>query len=83
MFIYDEYKIGNIRQADFSDIINVSPIIKKFVQMLESKSYCDHCQNKIDCHGGCRARAYANHKNLLKPDLISCLINKEGKYENN
>jgi len=79
MFIYNEYKIGNIRQADFSDIIDVSPIIKEFAQMLESKSYCGNCRSKIDCHGGCRARAYANHKNLLKPDLISCLINKGGK----
>jgi radical SAM protein with 4Fe4S-binding SPASM domain len=78
MFIYDEYKIGNIRQADFSNIINVSPIIKKFAQMFEYESYCGNCRSKVDCHGGCRARAYANHKNLLKPDYISCLINKGG-----
>lgn len=78
MFIYDEYKIGNIRQADFSDIIGTSPIIKEFTQMFKSESYCGNCRSKVGCHGGCRARAYANHKNLLKPDLISCLINKGG-----
>lgn len=78
MFIYDEYKIGNIRQADFSDIIGASSVIKEFTQMFEFESYCGNCRSKIDCHGGCRARAYAKHKNLLKPDLISCLINKGG-----
>jgi radical SAM protein with 4Fe4S-binding SPASM domain len=78
MFIYDEYKIGNIRQADFSDIISVSPIIKEFAQMFKYGLYCGNCRSKVDCHGGCRARAYANHKNLLKPDFISCLINKGG-----
>ncbi len=82
MFIYDEYKIGNIREADFSDIINSSPIPKEFALMFESESYCGACQKKIDCRGGCRARAYANHKNLLKADFISCLINKGGSHEN-
>jgi len=76
MFIHNEYKIGNIRQDDFSNIINTSPIIEEFSQMFESGSYCGDCRSKVKCHGGCRARAYANHQNLLKPDFISCLINK-------
>jgi radical SAM protein with 4Fe4S-binding SPASM domain len=79
MFIDDRYKIGNIRKADFSDIINSSSIIKEFTMMFERNLYCGVCRKKRDCRGGCRARAYANHKNLSKPDFISCLINKGGQ----
>lgn len=77
MFIYDEYKIGNIFDRSLLETLKNSSVIKEFENIIKNKSYCFGCSFKHSCGGGCRARAFALSKKILAPDYISCFINKK------
>ncbi len=54
---YLPIKLGNIREASFSEIWFDSPIFKDLRDFSMLKGKCGVCEHKIVC-GGCRARAY-------------------------
>ena len=53
-YVLDEWKLGNVKSADFSDLINTDTA-KKFVQVsLHVDDKCKECKWFKICRGGCR-----------------------------
>jgi radical SAM protein with 4Fe4S-binding SPASM domain len=57
---------GNIRETDFEDIWNNAGIFGS-LRTQARKGKCGECTFRLLC-GGCRARAYAAHKDYLEED---------------
>lgn len=63
---YDEFLAGNIREENFLDIWNNSPVMKMF-RDLNPKS-CQDCPRFDNCHGGCPAIAWFIKKDITAGD---------------
>ncbi len=69
-------KVGNLREKDFSDLWENSPLFKDLRDREKLKGICGKCPYKYIC-GGCRARAYAYFRDPLAPDPGCILAKKE------
>ncbi len=58
---------GNIRQQNFKEIYQNSLLFNKLRNHSLLKGKCGDCSYKTAC-GGCRARAYATHKDYLEEE---------------
>jgi radical SAM protein with 4Fe4S-binding SPASM domain len=63
---YMPLSAGNIRERDFGDIWNNSEIFAS-LRAPSLRGKCSGCEFRLIC-GGCRARAYASHKDYLGED---------------
>jgi radical SAM protein with 4Fe4S-binding SPASM domain len=63
---YMPLSAGNVKERDFGDIWNNSDIFAS-LRTPSLKGKCKGCEFRLIC-GGCRARAYASHKNYLEED---------------
>jgi radical SAM protein with 4Fe4S-binding SPASM domain len=63
---YMPLSTGNVRDRDFGDIWNNSAIFNS-LRKPALKGKCKECTFSLIC-GGCRARAYAVHKDFLEAD---------------
>jgi SynChlorMet cassette radical SAM/SPASM protein ScmE len=65
---------GNIREQDLLDIWNNSGHFKTIRGLakvsMDETPYCKKCKYRGLCDGGCRATAYAVHKDLLAPCVL-------------
>ncbi|MEE8401122.1 MAG: heme b synthase [Candidatus Hydrothermarchaeaceae archaeon] len=58
---------GNIRDKPFREIWEESTLFKDLRDPRKLKGKCGKCEYKVQC-GGCRARAFAKHKDYLKSE---------------
>ena len=65
--------VGNIRNKEFKEIWEKSPILNKLRDKDLIKGFCGTCPYRYVC-GGCRARAYAYFNDILAPDP-GCIYN--------
>lgn len=69
----DEFKIGNIREREFSDLWN-DPGNSVLVMFREKTKYlkgkCGSCDYRELCGGGCRIRAYAQQGDIWAEDPL-------------
>ena len=68
-------KVGNVREKNFREIWETSPVFHTLRDREQLKGYCGECPYKYVC-GGCRARAYAYFRDITAPDP-GCILNKE------
>jgi radical SAM protein with 4Fe4S-binding SPASM domain len=68
---YFPLKAGNIREKNFIEIWENSPVLKALRERA-LKGKCGCCRYSEIC-GGCRARAYAETGDFLGPDPSCCL----------
>jgi len=59
--------VGDLRKESLKSIWLHSKVFNDLRDRDKLKGRCGHCQYKYIC-GGCRARAYAYHKDYLMPD---------------
>ncbi len=73
---YPEFEMGNLLHQELSTLKYIvdgtSPIpsVDEFAQ-------CQHCDVKYICGGGCKATGYRLYGGVLKPNHLSCLINRQ------
>ena len=65
--------VGNIRNKEFKEIWEESPVLNKLRDKDLIKGFCGACPYRYVC-GGCRARAYAYFNDILAPDP-GCIYN--------
>lgn len=68
---------GNVRERDFKDIWNNADLFNS-LRKPALKGKCKECTYSLIC-GGCRARAYAVHKDYLEADPWCDYIPRGGK----
>lgn len=70
MLMYEEFCIGNIREETITTMREKEKKAKIFssLEVDNLTGGCKECQFKYFCGGGCRARAYLKHKDLLAKD---------------
>ncbi len=69
----EEFKIGNIRERNFSELWNDSenPVLAVFREKTKLlKGKCGSCVYKELCGGGCRIRAYAEEGDIWAEDPL-------------
>lgn len=56
-FVFPEFKIGNINQRDYPDLIE-TPIQQQFStrKPIGSETHCQRCEQRSLCHGACPAQ---------------------------
>ncbi len=56
-FVYPEFKLGNINQRDYPDLIE-TPIQQQFStrKPIGSQTHCQRCDQRSLCHGACPAQ---------------------------
>jgi len=56
-FVYPEFKVGNINQRDYPDLIE-TPIQQQFStrKPIGSQTHCQRCDQRSLCHGACPAQ---------------------------
>lgn len=56
-FVYPEFKVGNINQRDYPDLIE-TPIQQQFStrKPIGSQTHCQRCDQRPLCHGACPAQ---------------------------
>ena len=67
MLHIEELKLGNLLIDDLDSVIN-NPINKFRDIKVDNINTCFECDYKYLCGGGCRARSYYKHKNILEKD---------------
>ena len=67
--------MGNLKEKEFIDIWNDSPILRDIRGREDLKEHCGKCEYRSAC-GGCRARAYAYFGDYKAPDP-GCINNEE------
>jgi len=73
-FVGDE----NFRLGDFDTGVVKQDMIADFSKChVFAKPECTSCWARYYCSGGCMANAYHTHGNILKPDRISCELQKK------
>ncbi|MEM2093587.1 MAG: radical SAM protein [Candidatus Bathyarchaeia archaeon] len=72
--VFIPVKVGNLRNERFEDIWLKSPIFNLLRNRENLKDACGNCAFRYIC-GGCRARAYAYHGDILASDP-GCVIAK-------
>ncbi|WP_429954867.1 radical SAM protein [Enterococcus sp. AZ192] len=70
MLMYDEFCIGNIKSDTVTNMRKLSEKAQLFssLQVDKLNGGCKECQFKYLCGGGCRARAYLKHEDILAKD---------------
>lgn len=69
----EENLVGDIHEDSLKKIWEQSPLLVEYRnKTVADISGCNTCCNSHICRGGCRARAFFKHKNLLTKDPISC-----------
>ncbi|MEM3054813.1 MAG: radical SAM protein [Candidatus Bathyarchaeia archaeon] len=68
-------KVGNLKKEKFGEIWLNSKIFNALRSRENLKGSCGKCNFKYIC-GGCRARAYAYHRDILAPDP-GCILVKD------
>ncbi len=64
---YLDIEAGNVRNQDFSEIWEHSPLFTKLRNLANLKGKCGECEYKVEC-GGCRARAYETTGDYLEAE---------------
>lgn len=78
-FVYPEFKVGNINQRDYPDLIE-TPIQQQFStrKPIGSQTHCQRCDQRSLCHGACPAqRIDANGELSISAKHYLC----EGYYQ--
>ncbi|QNU67038.1 radical SAM protein [Ruminiclostridium herbifermentans] len=69
----EENLVGDIHEESLNNLWEHSPLLVEYrSKTIADISDCNTCSNSYTCRGGCRARAFFKHKNLLTKDPISC-----------
>lgn len=69
----EENLVGDIREGSLKNIWEQSPLLVEYRnRTIADISGCNTCSNSHICRGGCRARAFFKHNNLLTKDPVSC-----------
>ncbi len=76
--VFIPIKVGNVLKDGFENVWKNSEVLKKLRNRELLKDGCGECEYKYIC-GGCRARAYAYHDDILASDPGCILVEK---YEN-
>lgn len=71
---------GNLREQRLLDIWKQSPVLNTLRQLdiSEIKGYCNQCEVKELCGGGCRARAYTRSLDFTAKDYLCPLHSEHG-----
>lgn len=70
--VFPEFKAGNIKKNDFSEIYNSDAMKRSLEMTLEEVEQCRSCDIRYYCGGGCRGLAYGMNGSLLAADPYKC-----------